>query len=229
METLFVTAKRDEPITLPKTLLDNLPKTITLFTTAQFIQQQEHVIKQLEDNNIAVSLQKPRRTEYKGQLLGCSTTLNINTEVLYIGDGTFHPKALLIRNPKITVYTYNPIEKREGKVTEQDIKTIHQTMKKNYARFVNAKQVGILVSTKYGQSKTQWIERLKKAFPRKQWYVFGDDTFDFASLEDFPFVEFFVNTACERIGLDDSQAHQRKVMNAEDLIDMAKGRFDTIF
>ena len=41
--------------------------------------------------------------------------------------------------------------------------------------------------------------QLKNATPDKKFYIFAYDTLDIPSLENFPFVQCWVNTACPRI------------------------------
>jgi diphthamide biosynthesis enzyme Dph1/Dph2-like protein len=44
------------------------------------------------------------------------------------------------------------------------------------------------------------------------------DTLDFAGLENFPFVECFVNTACPRIGYDEWENLRKPIINADDVL-----------
>lgn len=222
---MFVEARNEEKITLPETLLKKLPREITLFTTIQFTSNLNALQAQLENAGITTHITRARRTSRKGQILGCSTTTNLETDALYVGDGEFHPKALLIRNDR-RVFAYDPKNDKQRIYTREDVKPILKRLKGLYAKFVSSENIGILVSTKYGQNKQRFIERLKQRFPEKRWYVFADNTFDFSSLQDFPFIDLFVNTACERIGLDDMTSQEIPVLNAEDLIDLADGQFD---
>lgn len=221
MDVMFVEAKYTKKVELPKDLIERLPRELTLFTTIQFIDNLERIKQQLENHGKNVSIVKTRRTSRKGQILGCSTTTTLETDALYIGDGEFHPKALLIRNDK-KVYAYNPKTGTQRVFSQEDINTILKRLQGMYATFLSSSSIGILVSTKYGQNKQRLVSRLKKRFPEKRWYVFADDTFDPESLKDFPFVEMFVNTACERLGLDDMTEKELKVINAEDLLEMAE-------
>ena len=53
-----------------------------------------------------------------------------------------------------------------------------------------------LISTKPGQSYFKHALKLKEKYPDKKFFFIVHETLDFASLEDFPFVQVWVNTAC---------------------------------
>jgi 2-(3-amino-3-carboxypropyl)histidine synthase len=154
----------------------------------------------LESLGIKVSLQKGKHAAYKGQLLGCSIGKIKAKAFLYVGDGLFHPKALAIFNDK-PVYTYNPMSKKISKITESMTRRLRQKMKAGLAKFHASKKIGILISTKDGQLSDI---NLKKKYKDKEFYSLVSDTIDFTQLENFPFIECFVNTACPRIAYDTS-------------------------
>ena len=58
---------------------------------------------------------------------------------------------------------------------------------------------------------------LEQEYPDKEIYFFLDNTYDFNSLEDFPFIDVWVNTACPRIGFDDSIKISKPVVNLEEV------------
>ena len=98
-----------------------------MFTTIQFIDSLALIKKQLEKNNIKVKLFKTKHTKYKGQLLGCNIEKFSGIDAfLYLGDGLFHPKALILKN-NIPVYVYNPINKGYTRLIEWTIsRVIHK-------------------------------------------------------------------------------------------------------
>lgn len=225
MDVLFVESRYAKTIKIPRSFIEKLPDHVTLFTTVQFLDSLESIQSQLEHSGITVDIITSRRTGREGQILGCSTTNKLSDDAVYIGDGEFHPKALLIRND-ITVHAYDPISGQQRTFTQEDIASIRKRLNGMYAKFLSSPTIGIMVSTKYGQNKRKFVDILKKEFPDKSWYVLADDTFDFSSLKDFSFLDMFVNTSCERIGLDDMTSREIPLINAEDLLDMARGKFD---
>lgn len=227
MDVLYVQAHLKEIVVLPQEVIAKLPKTITLFTTIQFINSKESMKKQLEDAGITVNLVRPRHARHEGQMLGCSTTkFDVQGDYFYVGDGLFHPKALLLRNSGHNVFTFNP---KSGEFAQLDESITVEVKKKiiaSYKSFLSAKNVGVLMTLKPGQYKEYMTKNLEEQFPEKNFYFFIAHTIDFSSLEDFPFINVFLNTMCERIGSDDMDVQGKKILNIEDLWDIQDGLFD---
>ena len=78
-------------------------------------------------------------------------------------------------------------------------------------KFHSSKEIGIIVSTKPGQNKLEEAKKLKNKFPDKNFYFILFDNIDYNQLENFNFIEAWVNTACPRIEED------VKVLNIEAL------------
>ncbi len=217
MKVEFIEARYKEKFTLPENLIRKLPKELAIFTTVQFIDSLGSIKKQLEKNNIKVQLYKVKHTQYKGQLLGCSIEKFDSKNFLYIGDGMFHPKALLLKNPKAKVFIFNPLNRKFFMINEREIIPWLKKKKSALIKFLTATEVGILISTKPGQNNLESALKLKNKFPEKNLYFFLFDTLDFEQLENFPFVEVFINTACPRIAYDDSIRTKKAILNLEDL------------
>jgi len=209
MKTLFIEASYKGRIRLPKKLIDKLPKSIALFTTVQFIPHLKSIKAQLKGKKVL--LFRPRHSRYKGQLLGCGIVKfkRIFDAFLYIGDGSFHPKTLKVKNSK-PVFVYNPYSKKhfELKFTPR---------KPSLAKFYASENIGVLISTKPGQQNLTKALKLRNKFADKNFYFLAFDTLDFSQLENFPFVECFVNTACQRIGIDETDKFPKPVVNLGDI------------
>lgn len=226
MDILHIEARYKHIIVLPNDFIEQLPKKITLFTTVQFLNSVEPIKEQLEKNGIEVCFVRPRHTLHKGQILGCSTTkFETDADFLYIGDGLFHPKALVLRNNK-TVYTYNPKTNETAILDNSIALQIRKKIIASYAKFASSKNIGVLLTLKPGQQKEYMTTRLKEQFPDKNFYFFADHSYNFQSLLDFPFIEVFLNTMCERIGYDDMDVQGLSIINLEDIWDIRDGFFD---
>jgi diphthamide biosynthesis enzyme Dph1/Dph2-like protein len=61
--------------------------------------------------------------------------------------------------------------------------------------------VGILVTTKPGQNQSKGVELLREKLEKagKQVFIFLADEINFGSLENFNFIEVWINSACPRI------------------------------
>lgn len=213
----FVDVKYKKEVILPKEYIDSLPKKIILFTTVQFIHQYDAIKKQLTDNNIEVITVRPKHAWNEGQILGCSVEdwNEYDAPFAYIGDGLFHPTAILFKNNQ-PVHIYDPKIKKSKVITKEEIDTILKKRKGALVTFYTAKKVGILITTKYGQNRIKEAASLEQFYPEKEFFYLVGDTIDFDSLEDFPFIECYINTACPRI-MDDHGKLPRPVLNIADL------------
>ena len=125
MDIITIETRSNREIILPDELLSQLPQEIILFTTVQFLNSIEKIKQQLKEKNISVKTLQPRHCKYECQMLGCSTQkLPIKGDVLYIGDGLFHPKALLIKNQERKIYTFNPKTNDVNILTKTDSDTL---------------------------------------------------------------------------------------------------------
>ena len=227
MDIIHVEAKYNRQIVLPQEFIEKLPREVIFFTTVQYLDSLEPMRKQLSDSNIEVKLIQPRHTRYEGQILGCSTRTikGFEGDFVFIGDGVFHPKALLLHN-KGRVFAYDPKTDIQSQFTHEDSEVLRKKVKGAYAKFLMSPEVGILITTKPGQYKERIADKLVEKYPDKMFYFFIDNTHNFAGLKDFPFVDCFVNTMCERIGYDDMDVQGISIINAEDIYDLEDGLFD---
>jgi len=219
MKTFFVEARHKGKVELPDEVIGLLPKKIALFTTVQFLGSLADVKKHLEKKGKKVLLLKTEHTKYPGQLLGCSIKEFKESfdAFLYIGDGMFHPKALLLKNNK-PAFAYNPLSKKHFKLGPEDVSHMKRKNEGAKLKFLSSKEVGILVSTKPGQQQIKKAYELEGKYPEKNFYFLLFDTIDFAELENFPFIECFVNTACPRIAFDEAEKIRKVVINVDELL-----------
>lgn len=208
MKLYHVLTKYDGEIVLPDELLRQLPDNVMLLGTIQFAQQMPQIKKQLEDFGKNVELFRGVHDVHKGQVLGCDIfTVGKQVDVfLYVGDGLFHPTALLYGNPQKVVY-YNPFSDEITVLSQDDIKKVLNRKKASMSKFQMAQHIGVLVTTKPGQCNVVGALELKRRLESdgRQVYVFVDETLNMSQLENFPFVECWVNTACPRIIEDTSK------------------------
>ncbi len=213
--------KVELPVKKIKELMEkNNLKKIAFTTTTQYIPQLDNMIEQLKKENITVVLFKGRHTRSPGQILGCDAPIIKNEEAdsfLYVGDGYFHPNEILLHNEK-KVIKYNPITKGLGIINPEEVEKIKKKKKAYYLKFLEAKKVGVIVSLKPGQNFFKAALRLEEKYPEKKFYYLIFNTIEFNQLENFNFIECFVNTACSRIGVDDIELFPKPVVNLEDVL-----------
>jgi 2-(3-amino-3-carboxypropyl)histidine synthase len=220
MKKLFIEAKYNKKVILPKSAFSKLPKTIGVFTTVQFIDSLTDINKQLEDAGIKVKNFKPQHAKYKGQILGCNITKFDDVDgFLFVGDGYFHPIALSIKN-NLPVFTYNPFSKKLSELDKDIVKKFQLKNTIALKKYYMSDNIGVIVSTKHGQNKLKQALEFKKKQEekgKKNVYILMFNDIDFESLENFPFIDCFVNTACARIGYDDEIRIHKPIINIEEI------------
>jgi 2-(3-amino-3-carboxypropyl)histidine synthase len=214
MKRLFIETKYHGDIEIPPGVLEKLPKKLALAMPVQFLDFQNKIKTQLEQAGKKVVLYKSHHGKYSGQILGCDV-FEFKEEFdafFYIGDGKFHPTALLYENKK-EVYCYNPFNEVLEILTSKDIEFVHKRKMGQLSKFLTSKVIGLLVTSKSGQNKTKLAEELKSKLESKGKivFVFLADEINLSQLENFNFIESWINTACPRIVQD------FKCLNLEDL------------
>lgn len=221
MRTIFIEAKSTIDVKIPENYIKELPSKIGLVTTVQFIDQLEKVKKKLEQNKKTVFYGKGARCKYRGQILGCDVGAAEHMKetvdaFLYIGAGEFHPLMIALKTNK-PVFKFNPATNEFSKIKKEEIKKISNKLTAMKAKFFSSQTVGVLVSTKQGQQNLKLAEKLRKDYPEKHFHIFAFDTLDFDQLMNFNDVEFWVNTACNRIVYDDAIERGIPMLNYEDI------------
>jgi len=216
MKTLFIEARYEGRMRLPEECARVLPKRICLASTVQFVGSLSGIKRQLEEQGKKVFLFKGTHARYPGQVLGCSKILNREDfdAFLYIGDGVFHPKELLLQSDK-KVFVFNPFSKKFFKMGQEDVKKIKNKIKGSLIKFLSSSNIGVIITTKPGQMRLKQALALKEKYKDKNFYFLLFDTIDFQQLENFPFIECFVNTACPRIALDDSIRMEKPIIDVD--------------
>ena len=212
MKTKYVSAKSfvDVKPVLEKAI-PHLKGKVGIITTVQFLHLMNDAKKFLESKNV--------KCEILGQVLGCNSDVAKNSRddtFLFIGDGVFHPRGFILKQKKEIIIA-NPISNTVSKLGNEEIKKIENLTYKGLTKFHSSKEIGVLVTLKPGQEHLMLALNLKNKFPDKNFYVLVFDELNYQSLEDFPFVECFVNTMCLRISYDDADKLPKAVVDYGDL------------
>lgn len=238
MEVLFVDSNWDKDVMLSIDALNFFKEkkvsSVALFASIQF--SIKNIKKQLTSLGIKVNTTKAKRTSKEIQILGCDTysdsfakpIIRNSDMVLYVGDGYFHPKAILLSQvgEKIQkdVFIWNPLLMKLTILKKEEIKKQVQRRQRNLRMFLNSKTVGILVTLKPGQQYLKEAINLKNSLvsQNKKVYIFIGNDLDPNHLQNYPFIESWVNTACPRIGLDDIINIPEPIINLKDAKDPIK-------
>lgn len=219
MKIMIVESRYKGKINLSNLDAGILPKTIGLATTVQFLDYVDEIKNYLESKGKVIFIDKMKQ-KYEGQLLGCdqggAEKIKENVDAfLYIGTGIFHPLGIAINIDK-EVFCYDPIHAIMSKIDTEQVKRYNAKRKAAYMKFLEADEIGILVSLKPGQNNFRKAIELKKQLKEKNCYIFAFDTLEFSQIENFPFIQCWVNTACSRI-LDDYEKFPKPLIDLRDI------------
>ena len=205
MKTLFIEAHYNKKIILPKEIVSKLPKKIGLVATTQFTNQLNDIKAQLEKQGKEAFIEKGFQIN-PGQVLGCdvSSAKKLEEKVdafLYIGDGLFHPRGIGLEIEK-DVFLYDPVSSAMKLLDRKEMDLYKKRKKGAMLKFHASNIIGAILSTKPGQASFNIMKKLKEKYPDTHFYCFVSETLNFNELENFPFIEAWVNTACPRIDED---------------------------
>jgi 2-(3-amino-3-carboxypropyl)histidine synthase len=194
MKTKFVPVifKKEPNYKKLNELIEKIPeKKLALCYSNQFIEIAKKIYEKFSKKFI-----------YKIQVLGCSNP-KFPAEVegiLIIGQGKFHSVSLAYESRLPTYILENNSIK---KIEEKDIEKMEKKEKGAYLKYLNAKKVGILVSTKPGQERLNKAIEFKEKIKGKKVYIFISNNIDISEFENFG-IDFWINTACPRMDLVDA-------------------------
>lgn len=225
MRTLFIPCRSTAEIELDDAMLRKLPERIAVVSTVQHLHAIDAVRQRLRGLGKRVLDLEGSHAAHRNQVLGCTAFpeghLKGIDAILYIGTGEFHPKALALRTGK-EVHIYNPHTKMHSMLDCKEAEKLRKKERTALAAFLSATRIGILFTTKPGQSQMQFnignLSELERKYPDKEFYVFLDNTIEPGRLGDIPFIECFVNTTCPNIPFD--VGFPRPVLNLESLFSL---------
>lgn len=236
MKLQFLKAHYGIEFKLPKDFIAKLHETfdngknknIAVFSSVQFRPNLEEVQEILKKEGFTSETSKPFRTSIMGQMLGCdsykdSLKLDLNgiDGFIYIGDGYFHPNALLLAQEYEKeikpVLLLNIVQQIIEIIDKKHIEKYLKKRKAVLSKFYLAERVGVFVTTKWGQEYKDSALKLKQLYPDKKFYYFIGDNFQDQEMENFPQIHCWVNSACPRIGQDDILRHTKPVINIKDI------------
>lgn len=188
---MHVHAKSNIDVRIPDKKLKLLPKlNWGVVTTIQHQHKIKDVLDQLRTAMLA------------GQVLGCnaSEAEKIKDKVdawLFVGSGEFHPVQVQLKTGQ-PVWLWNPSSQELGELPKERSDSWRKRKQGQLNKFLHAKRVGIIVTTKMGQKNLMRGLELAKS-KDKEYFMFACDEMDMNEFENFNFIDFWVNTACPRI------------------------------
>ncbi len=198
-------------------------QTICLMTTIQHVHQLEQIRRFYEENGKKVLLNRPNGfAKVNGQILGCDdgNVMVLDRSVdafVYFGGGIFHPLGALLQTTK-PFLVVDPFQNRAYRIDEMRERHRKRSRGKILAS-LKSKNFGILVSTKNGQYNMVLAKLLKKKIEQSGLTaaILVSNTLDFDSLNNMLEFDAFVNTACPRIAIDDTERLRKPLLSANEL------------
>lgn len=183
MKTMFIEAKSKEDVTGVIKKFKEKGR-IGLVSSIQYLNQLEKAQKLIPNSKVV------------GQVLGCNVDNAIKSNVdtfLYIGSAYFHPIQIAVKTNK-PVYIANPLTNNISKVSDKEIKNYKNKIKGRQTKYLMSEQKAFIVSIKPGQNKLSLILKRKEKYP-----IFICNNLDLNELENFREIDYWINTACNRI------------------------------
>jgi 2-(3-amino-3-carboxypropyl)histidine synthase len=226
----YVEYNVDAPLDILNNSLEHLSgyNTIGIVTTIQHIHQLDQVKRFYERNGKSVLIGKPYGFAKKpGQILGCDvgSAATIDRKVdafVYFGGGMFHPLGALLNTTKPFIVVEPFANKVERIDRYRDV--YRRRSKGKVLKSLDAKRFGILLTTKNGQHNRALAAILKQRIESEGLSagILTANTFDFISLENMREFDAFVNTACPRIAIDDTDRMGKPLISANELMEVLK-------
>lgn len=151
-----------------------------------------------------------------GEILGCtSPKIPSTTEVLiYIGDGRFHLESIMIANPRVAAYQYDPYSKRLTR-EEYEEAAMQAVRAQAVQRAQGAAHWGIILGTLGRQGAPPLAARLAALLAkhnRTHILLLLSEIFP-SKLALFPDVDAWVQIACPRLSIDWGYAFDKPLLS----------------
>lgn len=185
---------------------------LVLVSTIQFVPTLQSLSQHLSEYNITIPQCKPLSP---GEILGCtSPRLSHDTHaVIYLGDGRFHLESIMIANPDIPAYRYDPYSKVFSR-EYYDIEKMHANRQSAIATAADAQTFGIILGTLGRQGSPKVLQHIQKRLSelgRRFITVFLSEIFP-DKLKLFKEVDAWVQIACPRLSIDWGTAFDKPLL-----------------
>lgn len=199
---------------------DSKEHVIALASTIQFVSSVHQIAKHLRQLQFSIVVPQSRPLS-SGEILGCTAPRlpkEVNT-ILFICDGRFHLEALMIANPNLPTYRYDPYSR---KLTQEsyDILTMYKQRSDAIQRAIKILSdggcFGFVLGTlgRQGSEKVfdGLIEKLEKHSKCKYIKVMMPEVVQ-DTLRNFTSVDAWIQVACPRLSIDWGSSFEIPLLN----------------
>lgn len=190
---------------------------VTLVSTIQFVTTLHSISSELSEHyHVTIPQSKPLSP---GEILGCTSPVLKNQDVIiYLGDGRFHLESIMISNPDVTAYRYDPYDKSFTREYYD-----HDLMKRNRKNAIDiaseAKTFGIILGTLGRQGSPKVLDSLIKRLDQcnKSYVVVMLSEIFPDKLSLFDTIDAWVQIACPRLSIDWGMAFKKPLLTPFEL------------
>lgn len=194
-------------------------KSIAIVGTIQFNATIHGVRQQLEKAGYKILIPQILPLS-KGEILGCTSPQFSSTDdvdmLLYLGDGRFHLESVMIHNPQLPAYRYDPYSRRLTRES-YDHDEMQLMRREAIRKAKDAKKWGLILGSLGRQGNPHTL-----ALIEKQLQSLGIPYLNLLLSEIFPGklalmsdeVECWVQVACPRLSIDWGYAFPRPLLSA---------------
>jgi len=200
------------------TLMSNFPKDvrISLVSTIQFASSLTSSSSKLKEYFTAVEIPQIKPLSH-GEVLGCTAPPIKDADIIiYLGDGRFHLEAIMIANPKLKAYRYDPYNQ---KFTEEVYDHIDMLKSRKEAVDIarQSKSFGIILGTLGRQGSLRILNHLSELMKKKnlRYYTILLSEITSAKLDMFSDddIDSWIQIACPRLSIDWGYAFKKPLLN----------------
>nr|CAG4716405.1 unnamed protein product [Naegleria fowleri] len=193
-----------------QSMINNFPKDtkMAMVATIQFVSSLRTAKAELDQHFTSPVYIPQVRPLSPGEILGCTSPKELSKlheieTLVYLGDGRFHLESVMIQNPELKFYKYDPYGK---KLTEEyyDHTKLHSIRQDAIEKAKHAKKFGIILGTlgRQGSPKVlQTIERMLNERNIPYVTILLSEIFP-SKLSLLHDVECWIQIACPRLSID---------------------------
>ncbi|KAK7088781.1 2-(3-amino-3-carboxypropyl)histidine synthase subunit 1-like isoform X2 [Littorina saxatilis] len=190
---------------------------LALVSTIQFVAALQSTKQELcSDYTVITPQSKPLSP---GEILGCTSPQVTDIDaIVYLGDGRFHLESIMIHNPDIPAYKYDPYDKQMTR-EHYDFDQMKRNRQAAIATATRADTVGMVLGTLGRQGSPQVLETLKekiRACGKQFVTVLLSEVFP-DKLRLFHQVDAWVQVACPRLSIDWGTAFDKPLLTPYEL------------
>ncbi|KAI8051323.1 putative diphthamide synthesis protein-domain-containing protein [Syncephalis plumigaleata] len=188
-------------------------KRIVLVGTIQFVAALQAARSILEaDYEIAVPQAKPLSP---GEVLGCTSPKLSGYDVLiYLGDGRFHLESIMISNPELPAFRYDPYSKKFTR-ERYEHEEMYSLRRHAISTARQAKHFGLILGTLGRQGSPKIMEYLQEKITssgRSCTIVLLSEIFP-SKLDLFKDIDAWIQIACPRLSIDWGYAFNKPLLS----------------